>query len=94
MLDARIRQLPTLGATHGNVSAACNRNRRFDRNWLRTRKIAAKDGYDLVIAADESEINRAAEELRTFGGSVEAVEADLATQTGVGQACQRREGLR
>jgi short-subunit dehydrogenase len=48
-------------------------------------KIAAKDGYDLVIAADESEINRAAEELRTFGGSVEPVEADLATQTGVGK---------
>ncbi len=45
--------------------------------------VAAKNGYDLVIAADESEIDRAAEELRALGGSVEAVRADLATEEGV-----------
>jgi short-subunit dehydrogenase len=36
-----------------------------------------------VIAADEQEINRTAEELQAFGGNVEAVDADLATKTGV-----------
>src|ERR1700734_4068120 len=46
-------------------------------------KTAAKNGYDLVIAADKQEINRTAEELQAFGANVEAVEADLATQTGV-----------
>ena len=46
-------------------------------------KTAAKNGYDPVIAADEQEINRTAEEFQAFGGKVEAVEADLAMQTGV-----------
>jgi uncharacterized protein len=46
-------------------------------------KVCAKNRYDLVIVANESEINRAAEELRSLGGSVEAVEADLSTMQGV-----------
>src|SRR3954447_10540266 len=52
---------------------------------LELAKCCAEDGYDLLIAADEPEINAAAEELRRFGGEVQAVEADLATIEGVEQ---------
>jgi uncharacterized protein len=41
------------------------------------------NGFDLVIAADEPEINEAAETFRKSGAQVEAVEADLATEEGV-----------
>src|SRR4029079_1626917 len=41
------------------------------------------NGYDLVIAADEPEIHTAAASLRESGGHVEALEADLATRSGV-----------
>ncbi len=43
---------------------------------------AAQNGFDLIIAANEGEINAAADELRRYGGSVEAVEADLSTLEG------------
>jgi short-subunit dehydrogenase len=43
----------------------------------------AKDGFDVVIAADESEIEDAAEALRRHGTNVTAVEADLSTEAGV-----------
>jgi short-subunit dehydrogenase len=46
-------------------------------------KIAAQEGYDLLICADEPEINDAAAELRGTGVKVEAVSADLATTEGV-----------
>ncbi|WP_105437578.1 SDR family oxidoreductase [Neorhizobium sp. T25_13] len=46
-------------------------------------KCAAQDGYDLVIAADEPQIQDAAVKLREFGGKVEAMQADLATPDGV-----------
>jgi short-subunit dehydrogenase len=46
-------------------------------------KICAENGYDLVIAADQTEINEAAENFRASGAQVEAVEADLATIEGV-----------
>lgn len=45
----------------------------------------ARDGYDLIIAADEPEIENAALHLRAHGGTVTAVEADLATLEGVEQ---------
>jgi short-subunit dehydrogenase len=41
--------------------------------------ICAENGFDLIIAADEPNINQAAKALRTLGAEVEAVEADLAT---------------
>jgi short-subunit dehydrogenase len=41
-------------------------------------RCCAQDGYDLVIVADEKEINEAAKELETLGAKVEPVEADLA----------------
>jgi short-subunit dehydrogenase len=43
----------------------------------------AEHGYDLIIAADEPRIAKAAEELRPHGVAVMAVEADLATEEGV-----------
>ena len=52
----------------------------------------AKNGYDLLIAADEAEIETAADELRREGGNVEAVQADLATMEGVDELYRRIEG--
>jgi short-subunit dehydrogenase len=46
-------------------------------------KVCAKNGFDLVIAADEPEIHRAAEMLKREGGRVDAIETDLATLEGV-----------
>lgn len=46
-------------------------------------KIAATEGYDLIIAADEPQIEDAAIELRAPGVSVEAIQADLGTTDGV-----------
>ena len=43
----------------------------------------AKNDFDLIIAANEAEIESAAEELRRDGGTVEVVQADLATTEGV-----------
>src|SRR4051794_20378038 len=43
----------------------------------------AEEGFDLLIAADEPEIETAATALRTLGGQVDAVQADLATTEGV-----------
>jgi uncharacterized protein len=43
----------------------------------------AEHGYDLVIAAEEARITRAAEELRAMGASVDSVQVDLATYEGV-----------
>jgi short-subunit dehydrogenase len=46
-------------------------------------KRCAKEGYDLLIAADEPAIEHAAISLRGAGTEVEAVQADLATTEGV-----------
>jgi short-subunit dehydrogenase len=46
-------------------------------------KRCAKEGYDLLIAADEAKIQQAAACLRDGGTEVEAVQADLATTEGV-----------
>ncbi len=45
-------------------------------------KIAAGEGYDLILVADEPAIDAAAGETRSQGVSVEAVEADLASFEG------------
>jgi short-subunit dehydrogenase len=50
---------------------------------LELARCCAREGFDLLIAADEVEIQDAADELRTFGVNVDAVEADLATTEGV-----------
>jgi len=46
-------------------------------------RLAAQDGYDLVIAADQGPLAEAASALRALGAHVEAVEADLSTSFGV-----------
>jgi short-subunit dehydrogenase len=46
-------------------------------------RCCAANGYDLVVAANEPRINTAAQHFRALGGSVDAVEADLATTAGV-----------
>ena len=43
----------------------------------------AQNGFDLVVGADEPEIEKAADHFRTFGNTVDAVQADLATIEGV-----------
>jgi uncharacterized protein len=45
--------------------------------------LAAKDGYDLLVVADEPLIDAAARDFRQFGTQVESVEADLGTLEGV-----------
>lgn len=55
-------------------------------------RIAAEDGCDLIIAADELEIETAAEELRGMGADVVAVQADLGTASGVDKLWQAVEG--
>lgn len=46
-------------------------------------RCAAEDGCDLVICANEAEIEDAARELRALGGQVDVVQADLSTEEGV-----------
>ena len=50
--------------------------------------LCARDGYDLVIAADAAEIRVSAEYFRTLGVSVEEIETDLATRDGVDKLVQ------
>ena len=45
--------------------------------------LAAQDGYDLVVAADQGPLEEAAAALRSAGADVETVEADLSTSFGV-----------
>jgi short-subunit dehydrogenase len=54
---------------------------------LELARLCAREGFDLLIAADEPEIHDAAQRLREEqgAGAVEAVQADLATMEGVDQ---------
>ena len=45
--------------------------------------LAAKDGYDLIVVADEPLIDAAAQDFKQFGTDVQSVQADLATFDGV-----------
>lgn len=45
--------------------------------------LAAKDGYDLIVVADEPLIDASAADFRQYGTQVQSVEADLATLEGV-----------
>jgi short-subunit dehydrogenase len=45
--------------------------------------LAAKDGYDLLVVADEPLIDAAARDFEQFGTGVQSVQADLATIDGV-----------
>jgi uncharacterized protein len=46
-------------------------------------RCCAENGFDLLVAADQPEINQAAQEFRALGVTAEAVETDLATIDGV-----------
>ena len=50
---------------------------------LELAKCCAREGFDLLIAADEPEIEGVADDIRKLGANVEAVEADLSTTEGV-----------
>lgn len=54
--------------------------------------LAAKDGYDLLVAADEPQIEAAAADFRKHGTPVRAVEADLATLEGVDRLLDAADG--
>jgi len=54
--------------------------------------IAAQEGYDLLVVADEPLINNAAEDLKAHGTSVVSVEADLATFEGNDQLLAAANG--
>lgn len=47
--------------------------------------LLAQDGYDLFLAADTGPLEEVAAHMRTHGGHVEAIQADLATADGVAQ---------
>jgi short-subunit dehydrogenase len=55
-------------------------------------KECAENRFDLLIAADEPEIHKAAENLRAFGVAVTAVEADLAQTSGVDKLLAATDG--
>jgi short-subunit dehydrogenase len=54
--------------------------------------LAAKDGYDLLVVANESLINAAANDFEQFGTTVTAIEADLSTIEGVDQLLAATDG--
>ena len=53
---------------------------------LELARCCAQNNFDLLIAADEPEIETAAASLRSLGAAVDAVEADLSTL----EACEER----
>jgi len=56
--------------------------------------LAAKDGYDILVVADEALINDAARDFEQFGTQVQAVEADLSTIEGVDKLLAATNGRR
>ena len=52
-------------------------------------KCCAREGFDLVVAADEPEIQKAATDFEALGAKVDALEADLATLEGVDKLYQK-----
>jgi short-subunit dehydrogenase len=59
---------------------------------LELAKCCAEKGYDLLVVADEQEIERAATTLRAMGATVDALQADLATLEGVGALVAATKG--
>jgi len=55
-------------------------------------KCCARNGFDLLVAADEPQIQQAAADFRQLGVEVEAVEADLATADGVAKLYATTQG--
>jgi len=55
-------------------------------------KECAENGYDLLIAADSTELEEGADKLRSFGVDVRTVETDLATTEGVDELYEAANG--
>jgi short-subunit dehydrogenase len=56
--------------------------------------LAAKNGYDLLIVADEPLINAAGSDLQQHGVGVQSIEADLSTIDGVDRLLDAAQGRR
>ena len=54
--------------------------------------LAAKNGYDILVVADEPLIDAAAQDFRQFGTEVRSIEADLSTIQGVDQLLAAADG--
>ena len=54
--------------------------------------ICAREGFDLVIAADTPELDASADRFRVLGAATTAVEADLATRAGVDRLVAATQG--
>ncbi|WP_380779012.1 SDR family NAD(P)-dependent oxidoreductase [Sphingomonas sp. R86520] len=54
--------------------------------------LAAKDGYDILVVADEPLIEAAAQDFKQFGTDVQSVQADLSTLEGVDQLLAATNG--
>ena len=62
---------------------------------LELAKVLAADGYDLIVAAEDTDIQTAAQGIRDAGNGAEAVQVDLATEAGVNELYTRiRVGAR
>ena len=59
---------------------------------LELAKLCARDGYDLIVAADDPKIEQAAEQLKRDGIQVESLLVDLATLEGVDKLYARIGG--
>jgi len=55
-------------------------------------RCCAQNGFDLLIASDEPQIEEAANELRSLGAQVEALQVDLGTAQGVDQLVRAASG--
>lgn len=56
--------------------------------------LAAQDGYDILVVADEPLIDAAANDFKQFGTDVQSVQADLSTIDGVEQLLAAANGRR
>ncbi len=54
--------------------------------------LAAKNGYDILVVADEPLIDAAARDFKQYGNAVQSVEADLSTVEGVDQLLSLANG--
>jgi short-subunit dehydrogenase len=59
---------------------------------LELAKCCAREGFDLLIAADEAEIESAAADIRKLGADVEAVETNLSSTEGVDRLYAATQG--
>lgn len=59
---------------------------------LELARIAALEHYEVLITADEPQIEQAAAELRSIGADVRAIEADLATSEGLNRLLRAMAG--